>query len=1136
MAITTKRHNKVDASDGLDSAYKEVKKILMKAVDITMERKFAEEVVFLDYLEAENLIAETFGVDFRKGINTSEVEERRRKYGTNIKEKVKRISYFRLVCGALRDFTLRILLAAAALDIILNVSLEDENRHIAWIEGFGLFMAVMVSANVQAFNDYEKEMQFRKLNSVAESRKMLSVIRDDGIIYDLHQSELVPGDIVIIAEGTEIPADGFVLEAHGLTADESATTRETELIKKNTLYECLKVKEELEEYRRGSISTHAVPSPILLAGTKVASGTGKYVVIAVGKDSSLRKIQDLLEQDVETTPLQKKLEKMAADIGRLGLFSGMFVLTVLFIRFLINRGLHGDWNSGMRWVDLLNYFIIAVTVVVVAIPEGLPLAVALSLAYSTGRMIKDQNLVRKLQACETMGGANMICSDKTGTLTQNKMDLSCFWNLSTVDVDVYTTNQDINNYLPPGSFRDAFLQACTCNVSATLSPLKGSKTDIALLQFAANVGIDTVKLKNTHVTKNSIIFPFTSKRKRMSTVLEFVPSGILSAKRMHIKGASEYIVEACNQLHIMENDRIVPITPEMRTRINEAIKTMASKALRTLAIGYKDIVGGEDFTTVDALDVQSVEKEGFVLLAILGIKDMLRSEVKDSVAKCKAAGIKVRMVTGDNKDTATAIALECGIIDPATMTADSVLEGPEFDRRVGGVICKACRTKICDCVRDAKTAKRLGKPVREDTIQNKEEFTRIVAQLDVLARSRPEDKYTLVTGLRELNNVVAVTGDGTNDAPALKKADIGIAMGIAGTEVAREAADIILLDDNFKSIVAAVLWGRNIYDSIRKFLQFQLTVNVVAVGLTLFGSSLYKMAILHPVQMLWVNLIMDTLASIALATESPSSKLLTRRPHSKDEHILSKKMIRFIVCHSIYQLFALLLLTCFGDQFIPEWADLDPTTTDFFNGTQVRYSEYKVNGEYRYVRSGRLYLINGDPDYEPFLDHVGASRHMTVVFDTFVFMQIFNFVNARKLENELNIFEGLHRSPLFIITLLFIVGCQIILGRFGGRVIWVFRDGTNIAQWGIVIAFSSAEWIVGALIKFIPERIIPQIGLKKKETVYDPSKLLEVSKSVEARPNIIRQSIFADQQEEVRALTIHEQDCREPESEPNVPD
>ena len=679
-----------------------------------------------------------------------------------------------------------------------------------------------------------------------------------------------------------------------------------------------------------------------------------------------------------------------------------------------------------------------------------------------------------------------------------------------IEVNVYDQNQDINQYLKSPQYKELFIQACVCNTSATLEPLKGSKTDIALLEFARNVGIKGVEEKQKYVSGASVIFPFTSKRKRMSTILDNVDTGVLGGKRMHLKGASEYVVGACNQIHLMNEDKIVPISNEIRSQIDQAIAEMANNALRTIGIGYKAIVGSEDLTTADQQDVHSVEKDGFILLAVLGIKDMLRNEVKGAVAKCKRAGIKVRMVTGDNKDTARAIAKECGIYDPAMMTEDSVLEGPEFDRRVGGVICKSCKTKICECPRDKKTAAKKNKPIREDIIQNKEEFAKIIAHLDVLARSRPEDKYTLVTGLRELGNVVAVTGDGTNDAPALKKADVGFSMGIAGTEVAREAADIILLDDNFNSIVAAVMWGRNIYDSIKKFIQFQLTVNIVAVGLTLFGSALYRMAILTPVQMLWVNLIMDTLASLALATEGPSPKLLERHPHSKDDYIISRKMLKFITFHALYQLVVLLILTCVGEYFIPESASLTPGSMDYYTNTttnistQARYSDHG-NGR-QYVISGRSYLLGGGDDYITYEPTLGYSRHMTVIFDTFVFMQIFNFVNARKLDDELNIFEGLSRSPLFVIILFFIIILQVILGMVGGRVLDVFRDGTNGEQWGIAIAFGFGEWIVGVLTKFVPERFFPQLGQSQRDPIRNPSRVLSVKKSFEHRSNTIRNS------------------------------
>ena len=313
---------------------------------------------------------------------------------------------------------------------------------------------------------------------------------------------------------------------------------------------------------------------------------------------------------------------------------------------------------------------------------------------------------------------------------------------------------------------------------------------------------------------------------------------------------------------------------------------------------------------------------------------------------------------------------------------------------IGGVVCKKCRTITCPCPTTTKKAEEDGGELRVDTIANGEEFDKIKDKLLVLARSRPEDKYALVTGLRERGNVVAVTGDGTNDAPALKKADVGFAMGIAGTEVAREAAAITLIDDNFSSIVKAVLWGRNIYDSIRKFVQFQLTVNVVAVGCTLIGAAILETEILKPIQMLWINLIMDTLASLALATEDPDENLLKRGPHSRDEYIISKTMLKHIIGQSIYQLIIMMILVFAGEFIIPEYVDsLD-------SGVFAAHPEYKwhngvIGGT---VRSGRLYMINGNPDYQDIFTATDvSSRHFTFIFNAFVMMQVFNFLNARKL-------------------------------------------------------------------------------------------------------------------------------------------
>jgi P-type Ca2+ transporter type 2B len=491
---------------------------------------------------------------------------------------------------------------------------------------------------------------------------------------------------------------------------------------------------------------------------------------------------------------------------------------------------------------------------------------------------------------------------------------------------------------------------------------------------------------------------------------------------------------------------------------------MAENSLRTLCLGYKKLTARDDLEAKDAKGIFECEKEGIVLVAIIGVRDIPRKEVPEAIRQCHKAGITVRMVTGDNIITAKAIAKDIGITKDGTDFL--ALEGPEFNRLVGGVVCKNCRTAVCDCPTDSKKAEETGREVRVDTVANGEEFDKIQDKLLVLARSRPEDKYCLVTALKERGNVVAVTGDGTNDAPALKKADVGFAMGQSGTEVARDAAAIILIDDNFSSIVKAVLWGRNIYDSIRKFVQFQLTVNVVAVAITLIGAALLEKEVLKPIQMLWVNLIMDTLASLALATEEPTDELLNRHPHSRDEYIISSTMLKHIVGQSIFQLIILLVLIFYGEQFIPEYTD------SYDSSIFALHPEYKwLNGVVGgTVRSGRFYTVTGGDDYVTVYNSTLVySRHFTFIFNTFVLLQVFNFLNARKLHEEFNIFEGITRNPLFLIIVGGIFGLQILLVTFTGSAFGVYDNyGLTVEQWLITVGLGSLSLIVNFLLKLLP--------------------------------------------------------------------
>lgn len=979
--------------------------------------------------------------------------------------------FFELIWNTLEDFTLRILLVSAVVSVIANMIVEAEHRGIAWIEGFAIFMAVLISSTVTAANDYQKEKQFRKLSEIASSKKELSVWRD-GKLQTIHESELVTGDIVKVVEGMEVSADMMLLQGFEITIDESTLTGEPDPIRKKIYKECLEKRNFVIAEGRQNWKKHSdIYSPILMSGTKVLTGEGKAIVLVVGDASCVGKIRSLVQQEGESTPLQDKLEIIAKDIGKFGLVSAIITLTILFGRFMLDRIMTNTLHDLSQYLILIEYVIIAITVIVVAIPEGLPLAVTLSLAYSVRKMLKDRNLVRRLEATETMGGANNICSDKTGTLTQNKMSLTSIWNGEMISIDNYANNSF--DGLFPQNCHELLRQALACNSSATLSPNHGSKTEIALLEFLRLCNEDYQAIRNKFLNENTIKYPFSSQRQRMSTILE---NGYPPQRRIHLKGASEIVLASCTKFYDLKQGRIIDMTPSLRQMIEEQIEVMADQALRTIGLAYKEVQENEDLMTKNEHNVFTVEESDFILLGVLGIKDILRKEVKKAVENCKLAGIKVRMVTGDNKITAKAIAKECGIIDSEESL---VMTGPEFIERVGGVICKECRTKECDCPRDKSQAEKEGREVRVDTIANGEEFDRIYPKLDVLARSRPEDKYALVVGLIERGGVVAVTGDGTNDAPALKRADVGFAMN-TGTDVAKEAADIILVDDNFASIVDAVRWGRNIYENIRKFLQFQLTVNIVAVGITLISAAILKEAVLSAVQLLWVNLIMDTLASLALATEPPSDELLKRKPHDRNEYMLSNKMKKHILGQAFYQLFVMILLIFTADKWVPE-----SLPKEMIPGFHDELKYYSKTG---YIRSGRAYLLpSGQEDYKRFANELGPSRHYTLVFNTFVFLQVFNFLNCRKIQDEINVFRGVLRNPFFVMIVSSIAILQLVLGNYGGLPLSVSSYGLDFTQWMIALSLAS-----GCLFWSVFLKLIPIAKTSQKNTISD-LKTLDIS-------------------------------------------
>jgi len=872
-----------------------------------------------------------------------------------------------LFIGALGDKTLIILMVSAILSIFLGVYVE-QNPH-GWIEGTAIIVAVLVVASVTAGNDYNKEQQFRKLNDVSEDMK-IKVIRNS-ISSQVSVHDIQVGDLVILEAGDKICADGILLNSDDLKCNESAMNGEGRDAKKD-----------------------AKSHPWMFSGCQVIEGRGTMIVVAVGPNSQWGRIKALAEKEIEPTPLQKNLEDLAETIGKIGVFAALITFIALVLQWVYHHVQNNHQFQLNDLDELVEFIITAITIVVVAVPEGLPLAVTISLAYSMFKMMDDNNLVRHLVACETMGGATNICSDKTGTLTENKMTVTKAWFAGTLYENMSSEISIDEN------IKKIFKQAVAINSTAYIDKKNpnrpehvGNKTECALLDLCGRMGDDYNDLRKKFPPKK--IFPFSSEKKTMTAIMDL--NDEVKGYRIFTKGASEIILERCS--HSLDSKGDKKDIKEVRNDVEGVINQMAKESLRTIGIGYFDVDElPEDF-------LKNPPDSNFILISICGIEDPVREEVPAAVEKCKKAGITVRMLTGDNIETAKNIAIKCGIYEPENHKA---IEGPNF-------------RKLSD-----------------------EEVDQILPNLRVMARSSPTDKLRLVKRLRYQGEVVAVTGDGTNDAPQLAEADVGFAMGIAGTEVAKEASDIILLDDNFSSIVKAVLWGRNVFDSIRKFVQFQVTVNIVAVIIAFIGAVFTGESPLKPVQMLWVNLIMDTMAALALATESPTPELLNRKPYGRFEKILTSTMWRNIIGQAVFQLFALFFLL-YGVEYI-----------SFFG-------------------------IKGDRKN---WDENQRLVHTTIVFNSFVLCQLFNEINSRKLGNELNIFKGIFKNTTFLYVMAFTLLVQYFIVQFGGD--FASTRPLSFQQWIACISLGSISIPWGILLRFIP---ITEESSKKKEE--SPSKKKE---------------------------------------------
>lgn len=795
-----------------------------------------------------------------------------------------------------------------------------------YAETIGIFFAIFLATGIGFYFEYDANKKFDLLNAVGEETPVM-VIRN-GKVHEIPKKDIVVGDVVILNTGDEIPADGVLLEAVSLQVNESSLTGE------------LMVNKTTDEAHFDEEATY--PSNSVMRGTTVTDGHGVMCVERVGDATEIGKVaRQATEQSQEQTPLNLQLTKLANLIGKVGFTIATLTFVIFTAKDLyvhLNNTTITDWH---QWLEIarivLKYFMMAVTLIVVAVPEGLPMSVTLSLALNMRRMLKTNNLVRKMHACETMGAITVICTDKTGTLTQNLMQ-------------VYDAKLD-------ESQKNLIAEGIATNSTAFLEEKEGegkpsgvgNPTEVALLLWLNEQGMDYILLRNQAKTVNQLTF--STERKYMATLVD---SSVLNTRVLYVKGAPEIVMGKCN----LEESRV--------KQYNEQLLAYQNQAMRTLGVAYKVI---PENSSTDCAEL--VKEGGLTFMGIFAISDPIRPDVPDAVKKCQSAGIRVKIVTGDTPGTATEIARQIGLWTS---------EDTERNRITG---------------------------VEFAALSDEEALERVV-DLKVMSRARPMDKQRLVQLLQQKGEVVAVTGDGTNDAPALNHAQVGLSMG-TGTSVAKEASDITLLDDSFHSIATAVMWGRSLYKNIQRFIVFQLTINVVALLSVLLGAFLGTELPLTVTQMLWVNLIMDTFAAMALASIAPSMDVMNEKPRKR---------------------------------------------TDFIISPAMRNNIFGVGAGFLIVLMGLLAFFKNMPG--------GMDvHHLTVFFTIFVMLQFWNLFNASVFGTNHSIFKDAgHAMGMLGVALIILVG-QFIIVTFGGK---VFRtEPLPALEWAYIIAGTSVVLWIGEI-------------------------------------------------------------------------
>ncbi|MDN0053083.1 calcium-translocating P-type ATPase, PMCA-type [Bacteroides caecigallinarum] len=850
------------------------------------------------------------------GLTDQEVIASRQKYGENLLTPPKRPSIWKLYLEKFQDPVIRVLLVAAVFSLIISI-IENE-----YAETIGIFFAIFLATGIGFYFEYDANKKFDLLNAVGEETPV-TVIRN-GKVKEIPRKEIVVGDIVILNTGDEIPADGTLVEAVSLQVNEANLTGE------------LMVNKTTDPEHFDDEATY--PSNAVMRGTTVTDGHGTMKVDRVGDATEIGKVaRQSTEQSDEKTPLNIQLEKLANLIGKVG-----FTIAILTFVIFTGKDLYAYFTANTvetweQWLEVaqivLKYFMMAVTLIVVAVPEGLPMSVTLSLALNMRRMLKTNNLVRKMHACETMGAITVICTDKTGTLTQNLMQ-------------VHEAQVDESN---PELVAESIAVNSTAFLEEKAEGEKpsgvGNPTEVALLLWLNGKGANYISLRENAHTVNQLTF--STERKYMATLVD---SPVMNKRVLYIKGAPEIVMSKCS----LSDDKI--------KAYNEQLLAYQNKAMRTLGLAYRIIPEGK---SEDCAEL--VAEGGMTFLGIFAISDPIRPDVPDAVKKCQSAGIGVKIVTGDTPGTATEIARQIGLWTEND-TERNRITGTDF-------------AALSD-----------------------EEALERVLDIKVMSRARPMDKQRLVQLLQQKGAVVAVTGDGTNDAPALNHAQVGLSMG-TGTSVAKEASDITLLDDSFHSIATAVMWGRSLYKNIQRFIVFQLTINVVALLSVLLGAFFGSALPLTVTQMLWVNLIMDTFAAMALASISPSMDVMNEKPRKRTDFIISKAMQKNIFGTGICFLIVLMGLMAYMNN--------SATGMDVHN--------------------------------------------LTIFFTVFVMLQFWNLFNASVFGTNHSIFKDAgHALGMLSVALIILVG-QFIIVTFGGKVFrtealplmdWVYIiGGTSIVLW-----------------------------------------------------------------------------------------